>query len=227
MEIQRKLVFSVFFLSFGAVHIIYGSQNFGFGGPFLSSYSYPIHQTSLHGSNSFPPSTGNCGSLWSYQMDDYGGGQSGLIKILNPHWKSSHIQISLTVAAQLHPVSGSILEQLADNLCELLNFWTFSRAGFSEQTSSFWGAKISQKCSLSASEIFSVYVSSSSLISPISKTPDPCYWRKTFTAPTMTSSRADRCFIGSTFQSKTLCHRFMKFTTTTSYCAALRKVFPT
>lgn len=136
-------------MSLCVVQSIGGPQNYGYSGPYPNSYSYPFpsQQTSYYGSNPLPPSTGTCGSLWSYQSDDYGGGQNGLIKILNPHWQNSHIRISLTVAAQLHQVSGSKSEKFADKLCELLNFL---RAGFSERTASFWSAK-------NIAGVFSVY----------------------------------------------------------------------
>lgn len=98
-------------------------QIFGFSGHYPVPYSYPAYnqQESFYDSNPTPPSTGTCGDLWFYQTDGFGD-QIGIIKIKYPHWQNSYIQVSLTVAAQLHQVSDSNFEQIADNFCELLNF---------------------------------------------------------------------------------------------------------
>lgn len=112
MKNRRHFVFSAFLL-FTEVFQSNGSpQSFGFGGHFPVPYSYPTHsqQASFYDSNQTLPSAGSCGDLWSYQADGYGD-QIGIIKIKNPHWQNSYIQVSLTVAAQLHQVSDSNFEK--------------------------------------------------------------------------------------------------------------------
>lgn len=115
MENQMKSVLFAYFLLKSVFQSSEGPQNFG--APFFNPHSFPFQSGLSPHYSSIPPSysLGTCGDLWSYQTDDFGS-QIGIVKIQDPHWQSSYVQVILTVAAQLHQVSDS-------NLYKLLIIW--------------------------------------------------------------------------------------------------------
>lgn len=113
MKNHKKVVVSAFLVLIGMLQSIGEPQSYGFE-LFPVPYSQPFAspQATYHDENLPSHSSGSCRDVWSYQTDNYGGGISGIVKIKHPNWQSSYIQVTLTLAAQLHQVSDSNFESL-------------------------------------------------------------------------------------------------------------------